>query len=111
MRLKTRTAQSLSRRSNTAPHNLCCSTPCGTRRSCIYFVYRGTRRAGRSRNTGMNIVDPSPEDVSMQEALQLLNYRSAKTLRGAVQDGNLPRRYIQTARGPALVFRRDELLA
>jgi hypothetical protein len=56
----------------------------------------------------MNIVDSSIEDVYLDEAVRLTG-RCAKTLRRAVQYGQLPRRYVMSPRGPQLVFARAAL--
>jgi hypothetical protein len=56
----------------------------------------------------MNIVEPSPEDVTLRAAMDLAGV-SDKTLRRAVHAGELPRHYIQTPRGLQLVFRRADL--
>lgn len=57
----------------------------------------------------MNIVPSTPDDVTLQEAARLAE-RSTKTLRRAVQDGHLVRRYVLGPRGPQLVFNQTELL-
>jgi hypothetical protein len=56
----------------------------------------------------MNIVDSSVEDIYLEEAVRLTG-RCAKTLRRAVQNGQLPRRYVMSPRGPQLVFARPAL--
>jgi hypothetical protein len=56
----------------------------------------------------MNIVELSEDDIMLEQAAQMAN-RSTKTVRRAVQDGLLPRRYVMGPRGPQLVFRRPEL--
>lgn len=56
----------------------------------------------------MNIVERSTDDLTLDEAVRVAG-RCAKTLRRAVQDGQLPRRYAQSPRGPQLVFDRDVL--
>jgi CheY-like chemotaxis protein len=57
----------------------------------------------------MNIVEPTADDMTLQEAIQIVGCSSAKTLRRAVKAGDLPRRYIMTAHGPQLVFLRADL--
>src|SRR5579872_4187161 len=61
------------------------------------------------RRRAMNIVDRSPDDISITEAAHLAGVVSAKTVRRALADCDLPRRYILTARGPQLVFSRADL--
>jgi hypothetical protein len=56
----------------------------------------------------MNIVDPSPTDITLDEAVRITG-RCAKTLRRAAQEGRLPRRYVMGTRGPQLVFDRVEI--
>jgi hypothetical protein len=56
----------------------------------------------------MNIVELSEDDIMLEEAARMAN-RSTKTVRRAVQDGLLPRRYVMGPRGPQLVFQRPEL--
>ncbi|GAC1428309.1 MAG: hypothetical protein NVSMB65_01530 [Chloroflexota bacterium] len=56
----------------------------------------------------MNIVEPSTDDLTLVEAVQIIGL-GAKTLRRAVQEGHLPRRYALSPRGPQLVFARDDL--
>ena len=56
----------------------------------------------------MNIVEPSDEDLTLIEAVQVIGL-GAKTLRRAVQDSYLPRRYALGPRGPQLVFARAAL--
>src|SRR5690349_2362735 len=57
----------------------------------------------------MQIVEPTEEDLSLADATRLTGYGSDKTLRRAVHNGELPRLYVQTARGPALVFLRADI--
>ena len=56
----------------------------------------------------MNITDPSPDDITLQQATALAGC-CAKTIRRAVQDGQLPRRYVMSERGPQLVFARADM--
>lgn len=58
--------------------------------------------------TTMNIVEKGSDDITLAAAAALAG-RSEKTLRRAVQNGQLLRRYVMTPRGPSLVFHRDEL--
>jgi predicted DNA-binding transcriptional regulator AlpA len=57
----------------------------------------------------VNIVEPSSEYLTIAQALQLASGVSDKMLRRALQQGELPRRYVMVARGPQLVFTRAEL--
>jgi len=54
----------------------------------------------------MEIVQPTTEDISLEEAAVLARV-STKTLRRAAAAGILPRTYVISERGPRLVFQRD----
>jgi predicted DNA-binding transcriptional regulator AlpA len=56
----------------------------------------------------VNFVDPSPDDLTPEEAARIAGV-SARTLRRAIRRGALPRRYVIGPRGWQLVFRRKEL--
>jgi predicted DNA-binding transcriptional regulator AlpA len=56
----------------------------------------------------MNIVEPSADHLTLEEAVQLVGLGD-KTLRRALQAGELPRRYVVGARGPHLVFLRSDV--
>jgi predicted DNA-binding transcriptional regulator AlpA len=58
--------------------------------------------------TRMNIVEPSAEHLTLDEAVRIVGLGD-KTLRRAVQAGELPRRYVVGARGPHLVFLRADV--
>jgi hypothetical protein len=51
----------------------------------------------------MNISDPRQDDVTLQEVAQHAGC-TVKTVRRAIQAGQLSRRYVMSARGPQLVF-------
>ncbi|HWE64684.1 MAG TPA: hypothetical protein VHB98_23465, partial [Chloroflexota bacterium] len=51
----------------------------------------------------MNITESTAGDVTLQQAATDAGC-NAKTIRRAVQDGQLPRRYVMSERGPQLVF-------
>lgn len=56
----------------------------------------------------MHTIEPSTGDISLEDAAEMVRC-STKTVRRAVGEDRLPRRYVMGARGPMLVFRRDEL--
>jgi len=56
----------------------------------------------------MNIVEPSADHLTLEEAVQLVGLGD-KTLRRALQAGELPRCYVVGARGPHLVFLRADV--
>lgn len=56
----------------------------------------------------MNIVDPSPDDITIRKAAAAARL-SEKSLRRAVQAGLLPRRYVYSKHGLQLVFRPGEV--
>jgi predicted DNA-binding transcriptional regulator AlpA len=56
----------------------------------------------------MNIGEPSAEDMSLRDAMELAGV-SDKTVRRAVRTGELPRRYRVSAHGPQLVFLRADV--
>lgn len=58
----------------------------------------------------MNIVDPSPDDLTLGEAIQVAGC-SRSTLRVAIRRGQLPRRYAHGPHGLQLVFARADLQA
>ncbi len=64
----------------------------------LRFVLRG-----QMVECKMNVVELSPDDITMQEAAARSGF-CEKTLRRAVQRGQLPRRYTHSAHGPQLVF-------
>jgi hypothetical protein len=72
-------------------------------------LYRYHRVSDERKAADMQIVKPTDEDLSLADATRLTGYGAEKTLRRAVRAGELPRRYIMTARGPALVFRRADV--
>jgi predicted DNA-binding transcriptional regulator AlpA len=56
----------------------------------------------------MEIVEPSTNQISLEEAAHLAGV-STKTVRRAAVAGQLPRSYVLSERGPRLVFQRDDL--
>jgi predicted DNA-binding transcriptional regulator AlpA len=56
----------------------------------------------------MNIGEPSAEDISLRDAMELAGV-SDRTVRRAVRTGELPRRYRVSAHGPQLVFLRADV--
>ena len=54
------------------------------------------------------IVDPSPDDITLQQAAFMAGC-NAKTLRRAVQSGILPRHYLMSQHGPQLVFQHRQV--
>jgi peptidoglycan hydrolase CwlO-like protein len=56
----------------------------------------------------MDIVQPTAEDISLEEAAAMARV-STKTVRRATGSGLLPRTYVISPRGPRLVFQRDAL--
>jgi uncharacterized coiled-coil protein SlyX len=51
----------------------------------------------------MNITEPIPNDVTLQQVAERAGC-TVKTVRRAIQDGRLTRRYVMSPRGPQLVF-------
>jgi hypothetical protein len=68
----------------------------------------GTPQPSLGRLVTVNIVEATIADVSLEEATQIAGV-SGKTLRRAMRQGELPRRYILTLHGPQLVFARAQL--
>lgn len=57
---------------------------------------------------GMDIVEPSPDNLRIAEAAAIVGC-SAKTVRRAVHSGHLPGRYAPGPRGPELLFAQADL--
>jgi hypothetical protein len=71
------------------------------------LVATGPHKASE-RQPAMTNIERSPEDITIRDAMRLAGV-SDQLLRRALQRGELPRRYVQTARGLQLVFQRAAL--